>query len=84
MRFGMIAEFERIAGDLEREIETEQMPALQAPADGWAGFCAKARHKDRAGRGAGGNDISNVGRVHRHPHFTLSPPHFRRHALHAM
>jgi hypothetical protein len=26
MRFGMIAEFERFAGDLEREIETEQMP----------------------------------------------------------
>jgi hypothetical protein len=24
MRFGMLAEFERIAGDLEREIETEQ------------------------------------------------------------
>jgi hypothetical protein len=31
MRFGMIAEFERIAGDLEREIEIEQMPRSQAP-----------------------------------------------------
>jgi hypothetical protein len=36
MRFGMIAEFERIAGDREREIETEQMPR-SAGAGCWMG-----------------------------------------------